>query len=202
MRQPSRQQILALALCSAVCLISAVPVPQPQPQPQPAGNQELDVLQIPLANGKEIDVLTLGAKDQEQLIADRNKRTIGLLRELFPDITKEIDSIVNRIIAQVIRVAGPGLLTSILAGNRGGAGAGGAGGRSTTPASDFDADFDADFDDDDDAAPSSSAGGAAAAAATNEVNGSDDSSRVKIDLPTFEPETTTTPSTATTKEII
>lgn len=37
---------------------------------------------------QEIDVLTLGAKDQEQLIADRNKRTIGLLRELFPDITK------------------------------------------------------------------------------------------------------------------
>ncbi|XP_015042252.1 uncharacterized protein LOC108164957 isoform X3 [Drosophila miranda] len=203
MRQPSRQQILALALCSAVCLISAVPVPQP------AGNQELDVLQIPLANGKEIDVLTLGAKDQEQLIADRNKRTIGLLRELFPDITKEIDSIVNRIIAQVIRVAGPGLLTSILAGNRGGAGgvggAGGAGGRMTTPGSDFDADFDADFDDDDDddeVAPSSSSSGAAAAA-TNKVNGSDDSSRVKIDLPTFEPETTTpTPTTTTTKEII
>lgn len=37
---------------------------------------------------QEIDVLTLGAKDQDQLIADRNKRTIGLLRELFPDITK------------------------------------------------------------------------------------------------------------------
>ncbi|SPP78037.1 Hypothetical predicted protein [Drosophila guanche] len=115
----------------------------------------------------------------------------------------EIDSIVNRIIAQVIRVAGPGLLTSILAGNRGGAG--GAGGRSTTPASDFDADFDADFDEDDDVAPSSSSSsssstGGAAAVATNELNGSDDSSRVKIDLPTFEPETTTT--AATTKEII
>ncbi|XP_022233638.2 uncharacterized protein LOC111081786 isoform X3 [Drosophila obscura] len=112
MRQPSRQQILALALCSAVCLISAVPVPQPQPQPQPAGNQELDVLQIPLANGKEIDVLTLGAKDQEQLIADRNKRTIGLLRELFPDITKngatdtQIDlSAINKQLEETIRVA-------------------------------------------------------------------------------------------------
>ncbi|XP_015042250.1 keratin, type I cytoskeletal 10 isoform X2 [Drosophila miranda] len=106
MRQPSRQQILALALCSAVCLISAVPVPQP------AGNQELDVLQIPLANGKEIDVLTLGAKDQEQLIADRNKRTIGLLRELFPDITKngatdtQIDlSAINKQLEETIRVA-------------------------------------------------------------------------------------------------
>ncbi|XP_070144430.1 uncharacterized protein [Drosophila kikkawai] len=106
MRQPSRQQLLALALCSAVCLISAVPLPQP------AGNQELDVLQIPLANGKEIDVLTLGAKDQEQLIADRNKRTIGLLRELFPDITKngasdtQIDlSAINKQLEETIRVA-------------------------------------------------------------------------------------------------
>ncbi|XP_020802065.1 keratin, type I cytoskeletal 10 isoform X2 [Drosophila serrata] len=106
MRQPSRQQLLALALCSAVCLISAVPLPQP------AGNQELDVLQIPLANGKEIDVLTLGAKDQEQMIADRNKRTIGLLRELFPDITKngasdtQIDlSAINKQLEETIRVA-------------------------------------------------------------------------------------------------
>jgi len=49
MRQPSRQHFLAiLVLGSAACLISAVPLPQPQP----AGNQELDVLQIPLANGK------------------------------------------------------------------------------------------------------------------------------------------------------
>ncbi|XP_037724278.1 keratin, type II cytoskeletal 2 epidermal isoform X2 [Drosophila subpulchrella] len=109
MRQPSRQHFLAiLVLGSAACLISAVPLPQPQP----AGNQELDVLQIPLANGKEIDVLTLGAKDQETLIADRNKRTIGLLRELFPDITKngatdtQIDlSAINKQLEETIRVA-------------------------------------------------------------------------------------------------
>lgn len=37
---------------------------------------------------QELDVLTLGSNDQEQLIAERNKRTIGLLRELFPDLTK------------------------------------------------------------------------------------------------------------------
>lgn len=46
MRQPSTQHLVALILCSVVCLISASPLPQP------AGNQELDVLQIPLANGK------------------------------------------------------------------------------------------------------------------------------------------------------
>ncbi|XP_016988581.1 uncharacterized protein LOC108051116 isoform X6 [Drosophila rhopaloa] len=108
MRQPSRQQLLALVLCSAVCLISAVPLPQP------AGNQELDVLQIPLANGKEIDVLTLGAKDQETLIADRNKRTIGLLRELFPDITKEINVQINRLVNNVLQRVGPVVLGTIL----------------------------------------------------------------------------------------
>ncbi|KAH8274439.1 hypothetical protein KR026_000374 [Drosophila bipectinata] len=193
MRQPSREQLLALVLASVMCLvtISAVPLPSP------AGNQELDVLQIPLANGKEIDVLTLGAKDQEQMIADRNKRTIGLLRELFPDITKEIDSIVNRIIAQVIRVAGPGLLNSVLAGNRGGAAAGGAGGRATTPSSSFDADFDADFDDDDDdsgssgsasSSPSPSAP-ATRSAVSSKANEVDESTRIKIDLPTFAPKT-------------
>ncbi|XP_023176660.2 keratin, type II cytoskeletal 2 epidermal isoform X2 [Drosophila hydei] len=106
MWQPSTQHFLALIFCSAVCLISASPLPLP------AGNQELDVLQIPLANGKEIDVLTLGAKDQDQLIADRNKRTIGLLRELFPDITKsgatdtKIDlSAINKQLEETIRVA-------------------------------------------------------------------------------------------------
>ncbi|XP_064555211.1 keratin, type II cytoskeletal 1 isoform X4 [Drosophila montana] len=61
---------------------------------------------------QEIDVLTLGAKDQDQLIADRNKRTIGLLRELFPDITKngatdtKIDlSAINKQLEETIRVA-------------------------------------------------------------------------------------------------
>ncbi|XP_034477601.1 uncharacterized protein LOC117784083 isoform X3 [Drosophila innubila] len=175
MRQLSTHQIVALIVCITVSLISASPLPQP------ASNQELDVLQIPLPNGKEIDVLTLGSQDQEQLIADRNKRTIGLLRELFPDITKEIDSIVNRIIAQVIRVAGPGLLNSVLSGNRGGAGGG-----STTPSADssFDADFDDDsFDDNDDVgAPIPTA------TATPASDTSDSSSQVKIDLPTFAPE--------------
>ncbi|KRF94258.1 keratin, type II cytoskeletal 2 epidermal isoform X2 [Drosophila mojavensis] len=106
MWQPSTQHFLALIFCSAVCLLSASPLPLP------AGNQELDVLQIPLGNGKEIDVLTLGAKDQDQLIADRNKRTIGLLRELFPDITKngatdtKIDlSAINKQLEETIRVA-------------------------------------------------------------------------------------------------
>ncbi|XP_073831959.1 uncharacterized protein isoform X2 [Musca autumnalis] len=100
-----RPHLLTLAcVCSVFAFVSAVPLP--------ASNQELDVLQIPLSNGKELDVLTLGANDQEQLIAERNKRTIGLLRELFPDLTKngatdtQIDlSAINKQLEETIRVA-------------------------------------------------------------------------------------------------
>ncbi|XP_017055665.1 uncharacterized protein LOC108097698 isoform X5 [Drosophila ficusphila] len=162
MRQPSRQQILALVLCSAVCLISAVPLPQP------AGNQELDVLQIPLANGKEIDVLTLGAKDQETLIADRNKRTIGLLRELFPDITKQIDDQANRIISKLLRTLGPTVLRTAIQGNS-------ANAARTS--------FDADFDDDDDESSKSSS-----SSSGTTTSSSDSGTRVTIELPTFEPD--------------
>ncbi|KQS29879.1 uncharacterized protein Dere_GG18334, isoform B [Drosophila erecta] len=137
MSQPSRQHILALLILgSAACLITAVPLPQPA-----NGNSELDVLQIPLANGKEIDVLTLGAKDQESLIADRNKRTIGLLRELFPDITKQIDEQANRIISKLLRTLGPTVLRTAIQGNS-------ANAARTS--------FDADFDDDDDESSKSS----------------------------------------------
>ncbi|XP_061387326.1 uncharacterized protein LOC133322336 isoform X2 [Musca vetustissima] len=100
-----RPHLLSLAcVCSVLAFVTAVPLP--------ASNQELDVLQIPLSNGKELDVLTLGANDQEQLIAERNKRTIGLLRELFPDLTKngatdtQIDlSAINKQLEETIRVA-------------------------------------------------------------------------------------------------
>ena len=100
--------LLLASFCSAASIILSTVIAVPLP----ANNQELDVLQIPLANGKEIDVLTLGSKDQEQAIAERNKRTIGLLRELFPDITKngasetQIDlSAINKQLEETIRVA-------------------------------------------------------------------------------------------------
>ncbi|XP_023034900.1 suppressor protein SRP40 isoform X4 [Drosophila willistoni] len=168
MIQPSRQQIFTLTLCSAICLISAIPLPQPQP----AGNQELDVLQIPLANGKEIDVLSLGAKDQEQLIADRNKRTIGLLRELFPDITKQIDEQANRIISKLLRTLGPTVLRTAIQGNS-----------ANAARTNFDADFDDDDDDSNkgDSSSSSSSSGSSSSS-------SDSGTRVTIELPTFEPD--------------
>ncbi|XP_013103280.1 uncharacterized protein LOC106084253 [Stomoxys calcitrans] len=100
-----RPYLIALAcFYTVLAIVTAVPVP--------ASDQELDVLQIPLSNGKELDVLTLGAHDQEQIIAERNKRTIGLLRELFPDLTKngatdtQIDlSAINKQLEETIRVA-------------------------------------------------------------------------------------------------
>ncbi|EDW00520.1 GH11811 [Drosophila grimshawi] len=182
MRQPStHHSILALILCSTVCLISSSPLPHP------AGNQELDLLQIPLANGKEIDVLTLGAKDQEQLIADRNKRTIGLLRELFPDITKQIDEQANRIISKLLRTLGPTVLRTAIQGNTANAA------RDT---------FDADFDDDDDDQTKSDQ------SSSSSSSGSSSGTRVSIELPTFEPDdeneidanekTSSTSSTTTT----
>ncbi|XP_017073780.1 zinc finger CCHC domain-containing protein 10 isoform X4 [Drosophila eugracilis] len=163
MRQPSRQHILAAALllCSAICLVNAVPLPQPA-----NGNKELDVLQIPLANGKEIDVLTLGAKDQETLIADRNKRTIGLLRELFPDITKQIDEQANRIISKLLRTLGPTVLRTAIQGNS-----------ANAARTSFDADFD---DDDNDSSKNSTS--------STTSSGDDSGTRVTIELPTFEPD--------------
>ncbi|KAM8718728.1 hypothetical protein ACLKA7_001443 [Drosophila subpalustris] len=108
MGQLSTYQIVALIICITAYIINASPLPQP------ADNQELDVLHIPLTNGKEIDVLTLGSKDQEQLIADRNKRTIGLLRELFPDITKEINMQINRLVNKILQLVGPVVLGTVL----------------------------------------------------------------------------------------
>lgn len=161
-----RQHIVILAcICSTIAIVSAVPLP--------ANNQELDVLQIPLQNGKELDVLTLGSAEE---LAERNKRTVGLLRDLFPDITKQIDEQANRIISKLLRVLGPTVLRTAIQGNT-----------ANRARTDFDADFD---DDDDDSGSSSSSSG----------------TKVSIELPTFSPEdssedndttttTTTTPST-------
>lgn len=92
--------------------------------------------------------------------------------------TQTIDDIVNRIIAQVIRVAGPDVLRSVL------------GNRSSTPRTSIDADFDDDEEDDDDAGTNNSIDNDSKS--TTEANGNGgngDESRVKIDLPTFPPET-------------
>lgn len=141
--------ILLACICSTIAIVSAVPLP--------ANNQELDVLQIPLQNGKELDVLTLGTPEE---LAERNKRTVGLLRDLFPDITKQIDDQANRIISKLLRALGPTVLRTAIQGN--------SANRART-------DFDADFDDDDDSSSSSSSSGSSG-------------TKVSIELPTFSPE--------------
>uniref|UniRef100_A0A1A9X0C2 Uncharacterized protein n=1 Tax=Glossina brevipalpis TaxID=37001 RepID=A0A1A9X0C2_9MUSC len=175
--------VLAIVwMCNVLTFVNAVPLPAVE------HNRELDMLQIPVSNGKEIDVLTLGSKEQEVLIAERNKRTIGLLRELFPDITKQIDSIVNRIIAQVIRVAGPDLLRSVLSN------------RPSSQRPNLAADFDDDDDDSDDNNNNN------INKVDNEVNDNnrtaendnEANTRIQIELPTFSPGSQEELSTTTT----
>lgn len=91
--------------------------------------------------------------------------------------TQTIDDIVNRIIAQVIRVAGPDVLRSVL------------GNRSSTPRTSIDADFDDDEDDDDAGTNNSIDNDSKSTTEANGNGGNGDESRVKIDLPTFPPET-------------
>ncbi|XP_037029659.1 uncharacterized protein LOC119069643 isoform X5 [Bradysia coprophila] len=66
-------------LACALCAVQAVPVPAEQPN-------ELEILQIPLQGNKELDIVSLA--DDDGKINDRNKRTIGILRELFPELSK------------------------------------------------------------------------------------------------------------------
>ncbi|XP_067634851.1 uncharacterized protein [Eurosta solidaginis] len=111
--------------------------------------------------------------------------------EHYP-IRVEIDGIVNRIIGQVIRVAGPSLLPALLGNNR-----------PTTESSNFDADF----EDDDDSSSNDinpkdvdSVFSKTDANAQSGSNGeADDATRVNIALPTFAPESgEVTPTTTTT----
>lgn len=69
---------IAIALLAALfCVTKAVPLPK----------ESIELLKIPLNDDKEIDVLTLGQSDDESVL-ERNKRTIGILRELFPQLSK------------------------------------------------------------------------------------------------------------------
>lgn len=153
--------ILATAMC--VALVSSYPVP------------EGDRLQ-----SEALDRLVMVEADDEA--AQRSKRTIGILRELFPEASQMIEQKVNSIVAEIIRVFGPTLLRGFLGNNNPSGGGDSArpssDGTSATAASPFD-------DDDDDTFRSTSSNG----------------SKVSISLPTFPPdedETTETPAKTTT----
>lgn len=96
-----KQQIVLIACLCSAALVYALPISD--------NGKELDIINIPLNNGKELDVLTLG---DTATMSERNKRTIGILRDLFPEISKlhagdnSIDlTALNQQLEETIRVA-------------------------------------------------------------------------------------------------
>ncbi|CRK91111.1 CLUMA_CG004799, isoform A [Clunio marinus] len=144
-------KVAVVVFAAIFCVANSLPVAQPE--------ESIDLINIPLSDNKELDVLTLAETDGT--INERNKRTIGILRELFPELSKMMERKLQMIIQFAIRTFGPILL-------RGGLG-GGTASTSGTSNRNNDDDFD-DFEDDD----------------TNEVGGKDD--KVSISLPTFAPD--------------
>ncbi|KXJ77151.1 hypothetical protein RP20_CCG008239 [Aedes albopictus] len=169
-------QVTVVIACVSALAVMAIPVPEPDPNPAPAPAPEpktdIELMKIPLEGDQELDVITL-VDSGDQKINERNKRTIGILRELFPTISQILDQKIQMITSYLFRTLGPILLRSGLGGGAGG----NAGGRGTT-----DDDFDADFDDDDDTK-------ASADSDKNDSNSSSDDGgrKVSISLPTFPP---------------
>lgn len=145
---------ILIATILVISAVAAVPVPQETPK-------SIELLKIPLKGDKELDILTLG--DQDGTLKERNKRTIGVLRELFPNLSKIIEQKIQSIVQVLFRTIGPLLLRGGLGGGAGGGGASGA-----TTSSSFDDDFD---DSDEDAASNSGTNGR----------------KVAVSLPTFPP---------------
>uniref|UniRef100_A0A182IVM0 Uncharacterized protein n=1 Tax=Anopheles atroparvus TaxID=41427 RepID=A0A182IVM0_ANOAO len=174
--------LVTAVICSALALTLGVPVPvaNPDPAPVPAAQPEpaaqpktdIELMKIPLDGDKELDVITLVNSD-DQKINERNKRTIGILRELFPTISQILDQKIQMITSYLFRTIGPILLRSGLGLSGGGAADGNRGGSSSSD--DDDDDFDFDDDDNDDSAKKPSGGS------------SGNGPKVSISLPTFPP---------------
>ncbi|XP_035781435.1 uncharacterized protein LOC118460673 isoform X5 [Anopheles albimanus] len=89
--------LMTAVLCGALAIALGVPVPAANPEPEPvaAANPEpaakpktdIELMKIPLDGDQELDVITL-VNSEDQRINERNKRTIGILRELFPSISQ------------------------------------------------------------------------------------------------------------------
>ncbi|KYM76957.1 hypothetical protein ALC53_12649, partial [Atta colombica] len=94
-----RFTILTLTAVLCLALVSSHPLPE-------------DGLR-----SEALDRLVMAEADNEAAL--RSKRTIGILRQLFPDISQRIESKVNSIIGEIIRVLGPVILRNILGGGMG-----------------------------------------------------------------------------------
>ncbi|CAF4840408.1 unnamed protein product [Pieris macdunnoughi] len=132
-------------------LATAAPAPQPAanpdpaPQPDPALDSQPEIIEIiaPAASAQEtLATLNLGAAGSE--LSERNKRTVGILRQLFPQLTQIIEQKVQEITSTVLRVFGPVFLKVFL-GNRNSGKTNGGGG--TVEIDDDDEDDDDDDDD-------------------------------------------------------
>ncbi|KAF9804431.1 hypothetical protein SFRURICE_014351 [Spodoptera frugiperda] len=97
-----RSSLYLVALCALVAA-RAAPAPDaapdaaPEPAPQPAAAAAADdrpeIIEIiaPAASAQEtLATLNLGAPGSE--LSERNKRTIGILRQLFPSLTQQLVS--------------------------------------------------------------------------------------------------------------
>ncbi|XP_052873136.1 dentin sialophosphoprotein [Anopheles cruzii] len=179
--------LVTAVICGAVALVLGVPLPAANPEPAAAPGPDpvaqpktdIELMKIPLDDDKELDVITL-INSEDQQINERNKRTIGILRELFPSISQILDQKIQMITSYLFRTIGPILLRSGLGLGGGGAGGGTDSNRGSS-SDDDDDDFDFDDDDDNDSSdtkkPSSGGGG------------SSGGPKVSISLPTFPPST-------------
>ncbi|XP_039760111.1 uncharacterized protein LOC120633818 [Pararge aegeria] len=143
-----KSAVYFLALLAAAC---AAPAAQPEPaaQPSPADDNTPEIIEIiaPAGSAQEtLSTLNLGAPGSE--LSERNKRTIGILRQLFPTLTQIIEQKVQEITSQVLKVFGPIFLRVFLGNNNNG-------GRSNSGTVELDDDDD-DDDDEDEVSSSSS----------------------------------------------
>jgi hypothetical protein len=69
-----------IVIAVLLCAVAAIPIPE---EPQ-----EVELVNVPLKGDKELDIITLSNGDGS--ISARNKRTIGVLRELFPTLSQVV----------------------------------------------------------------------------------------------------------------
>ncbi|OWR51519.1 hypothetical protein KGM_209046 [Danaus plexippus plexippus] len=141
--------VALLALAYAAPAPEPAPAAKPNPNPEPADDNRPEIIEIiaPAASAQEtLSTLNLGAPGSE--LSERNKRTIGILRQLFPSLTQIIEKKVQDITSAVLKVFGPVFLRAFL-GNRNG-------GKSNSGGGTIELD-DSDEDDDDEDDPQASA---------------------------------------------
>ncbi|XP_064074094.1 uncharacterized protein LOC113391439 isoform X3 [Vanessa tameamea] len=96
----------AIYLLALLAVAAAAPAPQPNPEaqpdpaPAPADDNRPEIIEIiaPAASAQEtLATLNLGAPGSE--LSERNKRTIGILRQLFPTLTQNAIADENQLLS-------------------------------------------------------------------------------------------------------